>query len=159
MSFEWVGLHHFIAELAAGLKQVFFVRWQISMPLLIVLIEILRLHIFTTDETIDSIKNLLRLMLAFEMSLKWSWIKMLAAYFALWLDFMDIKHMSLLLILKYSLMTNFALNLVWARGCDILLLPFLTFLLSLLSSSFLLILSLNLDWGMNRFTSNSILLL
>ena len=94
-------MHDFIAELAAGLKQVFFVRWQISMPLCIVLIEILRLHIFTTDETIDSIKNLFRLMLAFEMSLKGSWIKMLAAYFALWLDFVDIKHMSLLLILEY----------------------------------------------------------
>lgn len=158
MSFEGVGLHDLTAELAAGLKQVFFVRWQISMPLLIVLYEFLGLHIFTADETIDSINNLFRLMLAFEMSLEWSWIELLAAYFALWLDFMDIKFMSLLLILEYYLVANIALDLVWARSCDIHFLLFLIFLLSLLSLlflSFLQIFSLDLDWAMSRFTSNS----
>ena len=156
MSFEGVGLHDFTTELAAGLKKVFFVRWQISMPLLIVLYECLRLHIFTTDETIDSINNLFRLMLAFEMSLEWSWIELLAAYFALWLDFMDIKFMSLLLILKYYLVANIAFDLVWAGGCDIHFLLFLMFLLYLFFLSFLQVFSWDLDWALNRFTRYSI---
>jgi hypothetical protein len=85
------------------------------------------------------------LMLAFEMSLEWSWIELLAAYFALWLDFMDIKFMSLLLILEYYLVANIAFNLVWAGGCYIHFLLFLLFLLYLFFLSFLHVFSLDLD--------------